>query len=73
MPLTELEQFTISRLQILDEEGNADPELEPDLKEDELIEIYSLMVRARELDQRMLNMQRQGRIGTFGPCTGQEA
>lgn len=73
MPLTELEQFTISRLQILDEEGNADPELEPDLKVDELIEIYSLMVRARELDQRMLNMQRQGRIGTFGPCTGQEA
>ncbi|MBU0755109.1 MAG: pyruvate dehydrogenase (acetyl-transferring) E1 component subunit alpha, partial [Planctomycetes bacterium] len=31
------------------------------------------MFLAREADQRMLKMQRQGRIGTFGPCTGQEA
>lgn len=27
----------------------------------------------REYDQRMLKLQRQGRIGTFGPATGQEA
>jgi pyruvate dehydrogenase E1 component alpha subunit len=31
------------------------------------------MTYAREGDQRMLKLQRQGRIGTFGPCTGQEA
>lgn len=73
MPLTELEQFTVSRLQILDDDGNADPELEPDLTEEELLDIYRFMTRARELDQRMLNLQRQGRIGTFGPSTGQEA
>jgi pyruvate dehydrogenase E1 component alpha subunit len=31
------------------------------------------MTLAREADQRMLKLQRQGRIGTFAPCTGQEA
>jgi len=73
MPLTELQTHTIHHLRILDEEGNADPDLEPDLGEETLIEIYRAMVRARELDARMLKLQRQGRIGTFGPTTGQEA
>jgi len=31
------------------------------------------MVLARKLDQRMLNMQRQGEMGTFAPGLGQEA
>ncbi|MBL8840873.1 MAG: 3-methyl-2-oxobutanoate dehydrogenase [Planctomycetes bacterium] len=31
------------------------------------------MLRIRLLDGRMLNLQRQGRIGFFGQCTGQEA
>jgi pyruvate dehydrogenase E1 component alpha subunit/2-oxoisovalerate dehydrogenase E1 component alpha subunit len=31
------------------------------------------MLRLRLLDQRMLNLQRQGRIGFYGQCTGQEA
>jgi len=31
------------------------------------------MVLAREIDQRMLKLQCQGRVGTFGPNTGQEA
>ncbi len=73
MPLTELESFTVQHLQILDAEGRADPDLEPDLDDETLIEMYRAMMRARQLDARMLNLQRQGRIGTFGPCTGQEA
>jgi pyruvate dehydrogenase E1 component alpha subunit len=30
------------------------------------------MLLAREADQRQLKLQRQGRMGTFGPCTGEE-
>jgi pyruvate dehydrogenase E1 component alpha subunit len=73
MPRTNLADFTVEHLQILDENGKLDAKLEPDLAEADLLRLYRGMVRARELDQRMLNLQRQGRIGTFGPCTGQEA
>jgi pyruvate dehydrogenase E1 component alpha subunit len=73
MPLTDMGRYSISRLQILDEDGIVDPELEPDLSGDDLVRLYRAMVLAREDDQRMLKMQRQGRVGTFGPNTGQEA
>ena len=73
MPLTEVKQFSVSRLSILDASGNLDASLEPDLKEQDLIKIYRSMVLARELDERMLKLQRQGRLGTFPPNTGQEA
>lgn len=73
MPNKVIEEFKISHLQILDENGVIDPQLEPDLSPEQLLGIYREMVRAREADQRMLKLQRQGRMGTFGPCTGQEA
>jgi len=73
MPLTKVSQFSVSRLSILDAEGNLDDALEPDLKEQDLIKLYRAMVLAREADQRMIKLQRQGRLGTFPPCTGQEA
>ena len=34
---------------------------------------FEWMVFARALDSRMLGLQRQGRIGFYGPATGQEA
>jgi pyruvate dehydrogenase E1 component alpha subunit len=37
------------------------------------VKLYSSMVLARAADARMLKLQRQGRLGTFPPCTGQEA
>ena len=73
MPLKEVAQFSVSYLQILDETGQVDPELEPQLEPEQLRSLYRWMFLAREADQRMLKLQRQGRIGTFGPCTGQEA
>jgi pyruvate dehydrogenase E1 component alpha subunit len=73
MPREKLIQFTVSRLQILAEDGTVDPLLEPSLSQEELIFLYHAMVLARESDQRMLKLQRQGRIGTFPLCTGQEA
>ncbi len=73
MPLREIDTFSVSFLQVLDETGNLDAALEPDLGENDLVGLYRSMVMAREADQRMLKLQRQGRMGTFGPCTGQEA
>jgi pyruvate dehydrogenase E1 component alpha subunit len=37
------------------------------------LELYRAMLRVRVLDERMLALQRQGRIGFYGTCTGQEA
>lgn len=73
MPREEIASFSLSRLSILDEEGRVDPALEPDLSPEELLRLYRAMVLGREADGRMLKLQRQGRMGTFAPCTGQEA
>jgi pyruvate dehydrogenase E1 component alpha subunit len=73
MPLTKIGDFSISYLQILDEKGQVDPKLEPELTNEQLLGLYRAMLVAREADQRMLKLQRQGRIGTFAPATGQEA
>lgn len=73
MPLRTIASYSVPNLQILDEQGRIDPELDPALPEDKLVELYRAMVLAREADARMLKLQRQGRLGTFPPCTGQEA
>ncbi len=73
MPRKVLESFNVSYLQILDDEGHADKDLEPELPPDSLRTLYRTMVLARQLDQRMLALQRQGRMGTFPPISGQEA
>ncbi|MGF1607338.1 MAG: pyruvate dehydrogenase (acetyl-transferring) E1 component subunit alpha [Rhodothalassiaceae bacterium] len=63
----------IERLEILDETGRVDADLEPDLTPDQLMDLYRGMLTARLFDERMLQLQRQGRIGTFAPIKGQEA
>ena len=73
MPEKVLENFTVSRLEILDENAHLDEELEPKLTEDQLLAMHRAMALARASDERMLKLQRQGRIGTFGPSIGQEA
>ncbi|MCI4332856.1 MAG: thiamine pyrophosphate-dependent enzyme [Thermoplasmata archaeon] len=40
---------------------------------DSLVRAFRWMTLARVLDGRMLALQRQGRIGFYGPATGQEA
>ncbi len=63
----------VETLSILDPNGQLDPKLEPDIPEDILLNMYRTMVLGRKFDERLLNLQRQGRIGTFAPITGQEA
>ncbi|MBI3326452.1 MAG: pyruvate dehydrogenase (acetyl-transferring) E1 component subunit alpha [Nitrospinae bacterium] len=73
MPRKVLESFNVSYLQILDADGHLDATLEPDLPAESLRTLYRTMVLARQLDRRMLALQRQGRLGTFAPIIGQEA
>ena len=63
----------IEYLSIYDENDNLDEELEPKLTKEKLLEIHHYMLYGRLLDERMLALQRQGRIGTFAPIKGQEA
>jgi pyruvate dehydrogenase E1 component alpha subunit len=73
MPKKEVGTWSISYLQILDENGKVDLKLEPEIPGRDLLALYRWMTLSREVDQRMINMQRQGRLGTVGPSTGQEA
>jgi pyruvate dehydrogenase E1 component alpha subunit len=74
MPRIHLEpQFTVDHLSILDSDGNLDAALEPELPAEDLKRLYRAMLLGRRLDERMLRLQRQGRIGTFAPIKGQEA
>ncbi len=50
-----------------------DAALEPKLDPQELRKLFRGMLLARRYDERMLKLQRQGRIGTYGPALGQEA
>src|SRR5687767_1249595 len=59
--------------QILDEEGHADAARIPTLAPAELVRMYRGMLLSRTLDQRLLPMQRQGRIGFYIGAPGQEA
>jgi pyruvate dehydrogenase E1 component alpha subunit len=74
MPRTPIDLPTqVDYLSILDENGQVDKKLEPVIPEDLLLKLYRMMVLGRSFDDRLLSLQRQGRIGTFGPITGQEA
>jgi pyruvate dehydrogenase E1 component alpha subunit len=74
MPRITLEpRFQVEHLSVLDSDGHLDTALEPKLAGDELKSLYRAMVMGRRLDERMVRLQRQGRIGTFAPIKGQEA
>jgi pyruvate dehydrogenase E1 component alpha subunit len=73
MPKEEAFSGTVQHLQILDKDGNVDEDLEPDLSDGELKDMYRFMVLARVYDEKAIKLQRQGRFGTYAPCKGQEA
>lgn len=63
----------VDYLGILDEAGEIDEDRMPELDDEQLTEFYRAMLRARRFDERLLNLQRQGKLGTFAPVKGQEA
>lgn len=64
---------SVDYLSILDEDGQLDEKLEPSIPEEILQRMLRSMLLCRAFDARMLSLQRQGRLGTFGPTEGQEA
>jgi 2-oxoisovalerate dehydrogenase E1 component alpha subunit len=60
-------------LRVIREDGSTDPALDPRLAEADAVRMYRAMMLERILDERMLALQRQGRIGFYGPSVGQEA
>jgi pyruvate dehydrogenase E1 component alpha subunit len=58
--------------QVLDADG-ALIGFDPELSDAELTSMYRWMVFGRQLDERGLQLQRQGRVGVWGPMVGQEA
>jgi pyruvate dehydrogenase E1 component alpha subunit len=59
---------------VLDDDGKVvHPEREPALAPEELRRMYETMLLVRVADERMLRLQRQGRIGFYLASTGEEA
>ena len=73
MPRQRIDLDPIDALSILDEEGRVDEALEPAIPPDDLRRLYRTFLLARRFDERMLLLQRQGRIGTYLPARGHEA
>jgi pyruvate dehydrogenase E1 component alpha subunit/2-oxoisovalerate dehydrogenase E1 component alpha subunit len=63
----------VGLLTVLRDDGSADPAVDPKIPTPRLLEAYRHMRRLRMLDARMILLQRQGRVGFYGACTGQEA
>ena len=66
-----LEEFPVYR--VVDEEGRLLDGAELEMSEAELLVLYRWMVLGRSLDERMVTLQRQGRIGFYIGAIGEEA
>ena len=60
-------------VQVLATDGTVQKGKDPNLSKATLLFLYEQMVQVREFDRRMLMLQRQGRIGFYGPILGLEA
>lgn len=61
-------------LQILRPDGSLNPKVKaPEIAPADLKRLFSVMIANREIDERMLTLQRQGRIGFYMQSRGEEA
>ena len=60
---------------LLDPDGteHEDPDYPLDLDDAQLRELYRSMVVTRKVDREAINLQRQGQLGVYASCMGQEA
>ena len=73
MPIEKIANFQIERLSILEPSGQVDESLMPALSDSQLLQLYELLTYTRMADQRALDLQREGRLGTYPSSLGQEA
>ena len=65
--------MTLEVLQVIKPSGELVEKMDPEIPTNELRRLYRVMVLTRNLDTRGLQLQRQGRIGFYIGCLGQEA
>ncbi len=71
--MSTLQRDPHEQVQILDEDGHVlDGAAVPDVPDEDLVGMYRDMKLARHFDQRAVSLQRQGRMGTYPPLSGQE-
>jgi pyruvate dehydrogenase E1 component alpha subunit len=68
-----IEQAELEPLRLLAPDGTVADGYEPSLSGAELVAAFRMMSLTRTFDERAFSLQRQGRLGTFSPVTGQEA
>src|SRR5512135_2868066 len=61
------------KLEVMDKDGVVDESLRPDISDERIKELYIRMSVMRLADRTALNLQREGRMGTYAPVWGQEA
>lgn len=65
--------MALEMLHVMSPEGDIDAKEEQLIPEKDLLHLYRLMVLNRQLDDRMMKLQRQGRIGFYLQSMGEEA
>ena len=60
-------------LRVLREDGTLDPATDPKLSDELVVSLYRHMVLTRTLDERLVTLQRQGRVGFHIGSLGEEA
>lgn len=65
---------SIDKLEVLRADGTVvDPEFIESIPPEDVARLYEAMLAQRVYDDRMIKMQRQGRLGFYLACTGEEA
>lgn len=67
------EEKALGLFQIVAEDGSADPADVAHIQRDEAVRMWLGMKTIRVMDERLLAVQRQGRISFYGAAVGQEA
>jgi len=60
-------------ISVLRDDGTLDPTYDPGLDDEEVKSLYRHLVQTRQLDERFVQLQRQGRIGFHVGSLGEEA
>ncbi len=65
--------MALELMQVISNQGVANRDVEPSIPSEDLLRLYRIMVLNRQLDDRMMKLQRQGRIGFYLQSMGEEA
>lgn len=71
--MTQVANFTIDYIQYLDADSQPTQDFPADITDELLRQLYRQMTLTRVLDNKTINLQRTGKMGTYAASTGQEA